>query len=138
MKYHDVKLVDGDIPAVTTSLAGGDEIVAQRIELRVSQFLGEWILDEATGLPWLEWLARKPAPVGEMSARLRAEIADTPGVERVERLDALDEGDEHLSFSGMVFTEAGNELSIAVDPFDVGDSNYHPAVQITGGSSRIG
>jgi len=75
----DVLLVDGDLPAYTRH-AQGPAVTLQRIELRLYTFLGEWILDQAAGLPYLEWIAQKPPQVDQIADVLRAEVETTPGV----------------------------------------------------------
>lgn len=87
MTSVDVGLVDGDLPAFCRHITG-DALTAQRLRLRLLQYSGDWLLDRAAGVPWLDWTQAKPPPLAEIEATLRREIETTPGVRRVDELRA--------------------------------------------------
>lgn len=83
----DIQLTDGDLPEVSRFVTG-IPLVLQRVQIRLRTFLGEWVLDIAQGLPYLAWRAQKPPDLPAIAARVRAELATTPGVVRVDRCTA--------------------------------------------------
>ena len=71
--------ITGDLPAHCV-LSSGSEAIRQRVEVRLRTVLGEWFLDQAAGLPWDTWLGSKLTEPSVISARVRTEVANTPGV----------------------------------------------------------
>lgn len=85
MALLDVALDDSlDLPAGGTRFITGRELVAQRIRMRLSRFLGEELLNQSLGLPFIEWRTLKPLPIAEIGAVVRREVETIPGVTRVE------------------------------------------------------
>ena len=75
--FYDILLdADGDLP-ITTQHVRGWLVVVQRVQFRLSTFKGEWILDTAAGLPYLEWRATKNPNRREIGARIQQEITST-------------------------------------------------------------
>lgn len=74
--------ITGDLPAHCI-LTSGRDAIRQRVEVRLRTVLGEWFLDRAAGLPWSTWLGSKTTPPEVISARVRSEVAGTPGVTAV-------------------------------------------------------
>ena len=72
----------GDI-AFPTRMLSGSQATRQRIDVRLRTFYGEWLLDTSVGLPYATWAQEKPAQPAAISARVRAEVAGTPGVQAV-------------------------------------------------------
>ena len=80
----DVRLVNDDLQAQNYHVTGAD-LVVQRVKTRVRTFLGEWILDQSKGLPYLTWVAEKPPDEVTIGNVVLADLLDTPGVKRVDR-----------------------------------------------------
>jgi hypothetical protein len=79
----DILLVDGDLTPRGRLVTGDDETL-QRVRLRLDMGLGEWVLDQTVGVPWIAWLTSKASlRVNEIGAVLRSTIETTPGVNRV-------------------------------------------------------
>lgn len=72
----------GDLPT-HCYLTSGSALVRQRVEIRLRTMLGEWFLDQYVGLPWAEWFGSKGTSPAVISARVRTEVAETPGVQEV-------------------------------------------------------
>ena len=75
-------LENGDLPSHCL-LSDGPDVVCQKVEARLRTVLGEWFLDQGVGLPWDDWFGSKTTDPAVISARVRAEVADTPGVASV-------------------------------------------------------
>ncbi len=72
---------DGDLLDETyRSLITGDELVRQRLVIRLQRHLGEWFLDDAVGLPFDQWIQQTQPDLGQIAARVRTTVATTPGV----------------------------------------------------------
>lgn len=76
--------VTGDLPA-SFRFATPIELILQRARIRLETFLGEWLLDQSKGLPYLEWRRVKQPPLDEVLNLVRREIEDIPGVLRTEQ-----------------------------------------------------
>lgn len=104
----DALLVDGDLTP-RGRLVAGDDAVLQRVRLRLGLFVGEWVLDQTVGLPWLEWMSTKSANrVQEVGAVLQATIETTPGVRRV--LDwsgTYDPATRTATYAGVFLLDSG-------------------------------
>lgn len=61
---------------------GVDEIV-QRATVRVETFLGEWPFDDEAGIDWLEYSTTKDTPDETIAARIKSELVDIDGVNKV-------------------------------------------------------
>ena len=103
MTPFDVQLEDGDLPKRTTHIRGPDQI-AQRLQIRLNTWRGEWFADTRRGLPWMEWKQSKPPDTDAIEAQLRAQIRRTPGVLRVSDL-SVDFSDGQVSASGTIQIE---------------------------------
>lgn len=88
----DARLVSGDLPGFTSFVTGADAVV-QRIKFRILTHRGEWFADPRVGLPWMEWVRRKPLPLPIIHATVREEIARTPGVTRILHSEATFDGE---------------------------------------------
>ncbi len=117
MALLDVALDEsGDLPAGGTRLITGRELVAQRIRMRLSRFLGEELLNQALGLPFLDWRAIKPPPVAEIGAVVRREVETIPGVTRVEGWSAsFNATTRTVLVEGIVWVGA-DAISLSVSP----------------------
>ena len=102
----DAQLTDGLDLRPRTDLVTGDVLVGQRIRLRLQQVDGDWILDGAKGLPWLDWLTTKPFPEDAALGRIRQEIEGVPGVLQVQTLTITRSGTS-ATVTGDVLTESG-------------------------------
>ena len=115
-KYYDIQLDDeGDLPLIPIHTSG-IEAVAQRVEIRLRIFFGEWFLDERRGLPWLEWKQQKPPNIDVIRERVRSEIRQARGVVRVESLEvALGVGT--ITIKGVIIVaDASLALTATVSP----------------------
>lgn len=130
----DALLVGADLPDFT-ELVSGPQAVLQRIWLRLSIHRGEWFADPSVGMPWNFWMTR---PMSQGLAALiaqavRAEVADTPGVERV--LSVLPEFDIDkrsitITFEAELERET-LEVAFRVDPRLYGNTSPHITRRLT-------
>lgn len=83
----DIKLTDdGDLYSQTIVIKDVDQTV-QSVLIRMRRFRGEWVRNEATGLPYYDWKERKNGNLlEEIRDRTRAEILRVPGVISVDKL----------------------------------------------------
>lgn len=100
---YDIQLTDdNDLPSVPRWVTG-PALTRQRLRVAVGLHLGEWLLDASVGVPWSEWTQQRPPHVDDMTARLRALIASTPGVAVVQSFAGdYDVGTRTVTFSGNV------------------------------------
>lgn len=112
----DVMIRDGQLV-----LVDGPDAIRQEIEIRLSWWRGEWFLNRAAGMPWLELLTAK-ATAAEVAAVVRLAVASTPGVLEVRSVGcepdvaerawlvsfeaAVDGSDRPLVFSDFVIATA--------------------------------
>lgn len=107
---------DLDMP-VRTVLGRALDVTAQQIRIRLNRHLGEWFADTRIGMPWMDWVATKPFPLVDASARIRQEIETTPGVVRVDDWEeAFDGAARQAQFSGTAIFEEG-DLAFVISPF---------------------
>jgi len=133
----DVQLVDGDLPHFTTHIRG-PAVTLQRIEIRLRTFVGEWLLDESQGLPYIEWIAQKPTQVDQISDVLRAEVETTPGVISVDSWVATRvKSSRRMSIAASITIEDSDDtIEAEILPFGA-DSNGSPAILWSGGQGTI-
>lgn len=123
----DVALSDsGDLPVRTTHISGPD-FIAQRIKTRLQLFKGEYLLDQRRGLPYLQWKQDRPVDVDAIGARIRSEIARTPGVTGVSDFEAsFDSG--HFTVSATISID-DVQARLEAEVFSP-DGNSHPAITL--------
>lgn len=80
----DLLMRDGDLVLIS-----GAEAIAQHIRMRLSCWLGEWVLDRTVGFPLVDRVFVANPNIPLISSLVRRTIEDTPGVVSVTAL-ALD------------------------------------------------
>lgn len=134
----DVRLgADGDLEQFTRHISGS-AVTLQRIKLRLETFLGEWILDRTKGMPWLLFIAQKPARVAEIVAFIRREIETTPGVIAVDTIEGVhDVQARTVTITASIRIEdEPDAVVVEVIPPSAG-GNASPAVLFIGRQGRI-
>ena len=119
---YDIRLDStGDLPDVGALLTGA-ELVAQRIQIRLLTWLGEWPLDKSEGIDWRTATTTKPFPLDLVVTLLRREIDTTPGVLRTAIVSAaFDVDTQAAAISYDVTCDDGARLSVSVSPSAVGN-----------------
>ena len=105
---------DGDLPEIP-ALGAGLEAIEQRVRVRLMTHLGDWPLDTAAGMPYIDWLAQKPPRVQTIGALIKREIEGVEGVSKVTGWRAVQDGDT-LSFSATIWTMEG-AVDVKLTPF---------------------
>lgn len=115
--FYDILLDEnGDLPKITRHTRGWLAVV-QRVKFRLQTFQGEWVLDTAVGLPYLTWRGQKVVNLGEIGARIQAEVLATPGVIRL------------LSFEGQFFLEQQRvKFSMSLEVEDIQEGTAQVAL----------
>jgi len=115
----------GDL-AYPSRLIDGADATRQRIQIRLGTFLGEYILDTSQGLPYAAWAQMKPAQPATISARIRAEVAGTPGVQAVTEWSyTYDAAARSLTITGYVRIEGETTVQpIRVEVGSKGQNAY--------------
>lgn len=75
---NDLVFEDSDLTTVS-----GSELVAQRLQVALQQFKGEWFLDADAGIPWYQEILEKGIPTTVVDGILRQAIIETQGVNRI-------------------------------------------------------
>lgn len=110
---YDILLENGDLPKRTTHVSGA-QAIAQRVQIRLNRWRGEWFADQREGVPWLTW-KQDPAPdLLIITTQIRAEIRNTPGVIAVPVLD-VDFTDGQIIGSGTVVLDGGEDRTIEAE-----------------------
>ncbi len=111
-------LVTGDLPTFNR-FGDGIDVVRQRLQIRLGTFLGEWILDQSKGLPFLVWFQQKPPLTEAIGAFIRREIETTPGVLQITEFTS-DFNGSRLLFTGEILFDGGESeaINVTVDPTD--------------------
>lgn len=105
---------DGDLPVFTRHVSGM-EVIAQRVRVRLGTHRGDWPLDVRAGIPWTEYLGRKPLDMAALAAVLAVEMLAVPGVTAVEDLDwSVDNG--LATITATLRTAVGKSLDVVVQP----------------------
>lgn len=120
--------VTGDLPVFPVHISGTD-LVLQRITIRLQRFLGEWMLDTTVGLPYLAWTQQRPLDIPGITAVLRAEIAGTPGVLRVDNFTGtFNFNNQTLSFVGLIVLDNEDAVTSEILVPATVSGNTTPAV----------
>lgn len=119
---YDIRLDStGDLPDVGALLTGA-ELVAQRIQIRLLTWLGEWSLDKSEGIDWRTVTTTKPFPLDLVVTLLRREIDTTPGVLRTAIISATFDADtQAAAISYDATCDDGTRLAVSVSPSAVGN-----------------
>ena len=75
---NDLTFEDRDLATVS-----GSELVAQRLQVALQLFKGEWFLDADAGIPWYQEILEKCVPTTVVDSILRKQIVATEGVNRI-------------------------------------------------------
>lgn len=59
------------------------EILLQKVFVRIRTFEGEWLLDENAGFPWTDWLSQRPLPAEEIADLLYLQISEIDEIESI-------------------------------------------------------
>lgn len=115
----DLALDDDLQLVIPMRLIDGPELVIQRMRIRLATHLGEWLLDELVGLPYIDWADAVPPPLLDIETRILDTLARTPGVLRIEDFDVTLSDSGTYSILGTVLLETttpdvGVQLSVDV------------------------
>ena len=73
---NDLFLLNGRI----STIQDGEEVL-QHVRTRLLTYQGEWFLDTAAGIPYLQRILLKPANLSATESLIKSEILQTPGVD---------------------------------------------------------
>lgn len=79
---HDLGLFCNDL-----AFAQEEDIVKQRLTIRLQFLLGEWFLDNRVGLPYTQFIFEKGSDISDIYTLIDNEIRNTEGVENIKSLD---------------------------------------------------
>ena len=132
---YDVKLdANGDIYE-STQVVTGDELIAQRIRIRLQTHLGEWLLDTSQGMPYIDWADTLPLPVTEVRQKILDELTTTPGVLTVTSLVVdVDNVLGCLSATASVLLDGGAVAEVVIT--DTASTNLPTGASDVSGSGR--
>ena len=99
MTIFDIKFDDNhDIHLDGTDLAFAEEndIVKQRLTIRLQFLLEEWFLDNRAGLPYTQFIFKQGSSIEDIYSLLRNKINNTEGVENIVSLELTPVNDKGL------------------------------------------
>lgn len=88
---HDIHLDGQDL-----AMAEEDDIVVQRLKIRLQFIQGEWFLDNTAGLPYPQFIFEAGSSIDDIYALFRNEIINTEGVEVLNELNLTPDLDNGL------------------------------------------
>lgn len=101
---HDIVFVNGATPVTQESRV----VVAQRLKITLSTFLGEWFLDQDIGVPYFQRIFGKQRSQNAVDAIFQQQILDSVGVVQILSYDSvMSDGLRTLSFTFQVLTTEG-------------------------------
>lgn len=104
----DLALVNGDLV-----LNEGAAAVAQRAQVRLKTWLGEWRFDRRLGTPWLEAVLGKPIDESLVQALLANRIRQTQGVARIQSMRfRIDSTNQSMRVSGRIIADDGEDAVV--------------------------
>lgn len=116
----DIHLV-GDPPDLVAQnrWISGIEKAVQSVALRLGRFRGEWFLDPASGLRWMDYLGQRNFSRAQLLEEVRREVLLVERVEAVTRLDAERDGAGYqIHIDVVVFDDTAQQetvLGLSVD-----------------------
>ena len=123
--------------AVRVPLAWARDLDAVQVDIyhRLRTRRGTALDDVSRGLPWLDWLERRPVPLVEIQAAVRAQLVAIPEVVAVERVTAARTDDGGLTVNAVVSVRVlGRVLSLSLAVADPYQTSGPPLLfQIVGG-----
>lgn len=99
---HDMFLMESDI-----AFTDANEVVKQRLKIRLQFFLAEWFLDNTAGVPYTQIIFERGIPIATIYEIIRKEIVDTEGVGELKNLN-LDFGGENSNLTISFEVNSGN------------------------------
>lgn len=79
---HDLTLDGSDLKFATE-----EDIVKQRLTIRLQFLLEEWFLDATAGLPYTQFIFKQGSSIDIIYSLFRQHILATEGVESIEKLE---------------------------------------------------
>lgn len=128
MSTYDVRIdpETGDLPKVPRHIKG-DDLILQRVRLRVNTHFGEWFLDQREGLPYQDWAQQRIPNVDSIAAQVATIVRQTPGVNAVQ-IDTARQ--KNTSVVVALTAQIGDrEVSITIDT-SAEDANSQPAIAV--------
>ena len=86
-KDGDLQITDNNL---VLSVTNSNAEIEQRLQQNLQFFLGEWFLNTALGIPWLEMVFVKGVAASLIEAVFKEAILNTQGVIGLERFDPLE------------------------------------------------
>jgi hypothetical protein len=83
----DILLTNGDLPPDARMTQNNVELIAQHVVDRLTTFKSDWVLNEQTGLPYLQWAKIKLPRTEEIRAFVIREILAVEGVQRIKKIN---------------------------------------------------
>ena len=83
----DLALVDDDGNGRDIVMAVGVDLLVQRLKYRLQSIKGEWFLTTSYGLPYYEYILKKPFDKLVATHQFKKMILNTPGVDQLLQFD---------------------------------------------------
>lgn len=101
----DIAFDNGDAPLVTDEQR---QDVAQRLQIKLRTFAGEWFLNTSIGVPYDEQIFGKGRKKSSIDLIFQTQILEEPDVLEITQFDSvLDNANRHYSLVFRVRTESG-------------------------------
>jgi hypothetical protein len=104
-EFNDISLIDGK----ASLIEDGNKLLAQKVELRMKTYYGEWYRNYTLGVPYFESILKKGVELSFVDAIFKDVIKSTSGVNRVVSYkSSLSAGGEYLA--SFTFTANDGDL----------------------------
>lgn len=108
---NDIIFQNGDI----SFTAPGQESLAQRLNIKLRFFMGEWFLNMDFGIPYFQQIFVKPVVQYTIDAIFKSQILETPGVlELTSYTSSFDNVSRTFTLSFEVISEQGDSLDFQI------------------------
>ena len=97
----------------------GDNLVIQRVNIRLRTGREEWVLDITAGYPLLDWAERRGLPVSTVVILVKEDLEQIPGVMRVDPKGSFDSKSRLFAITGRGFLSSGAQFGINASPTDI-------------------
>jgi hypothetical protein len=98
---------DIDVSSYNMHVIDTDELIAQRLLVRLRAFRGEWYLDTTFGVPYYQDILVKNPDPSQLEAAFKSVIIGTPGVEKITEFEADIDSSRRLTVSFRATTDLG-------------------------------
>jgi len=97
----------------------GDELIIQRVNIRLRTGRDEWVFDITAGYPLLDWASRRGLPPSTVTLLVKEDLENIPGVLRMDVKGSFDSKERLFFVTGRGLLASGAQIGINASPTDI-------------------